>query len=389
MSLAGLDCLVLGGGVAGLATARALALRGARVRLWEQAGEIAEVGAGLQVSPNAGRVVDALGLGAAFREVSDDSRGVRMRRGRTGRELAWVGYGTGRGRFANVHRADLIGVLEAGAREAGVAIELGRRAAKVEPVAGRARVVDAAGAEEEAALVVGADGLHSVARVALLGRQEPVFTHQVAWRALVEPETPLPPEAQLFVGAGRHLVAYPLRGGRLLNIVACEEVEEWAEEGWQVPGDPEAFRARFAGFGGPVPGWLARVEQVRRWGLFHHGVAARWHREGLVILGDAAHPTLPYLAQGAAMGLEDAWALAAALAGHEDMAAGLAAFGAARAPRCRRIVEAATANARNYHLPPGPRRLAGHTALRLASRFAPGVLPGRFDWLWGHDVTAG
>ncbi len=385
MSLIGLDVLVLGGGIAGLAAARALALRGARVRLVEQAAALEEVGAGIQVSPNAGRVLDALGLGGEFAEVSDESRGVRMRDAASGREVAFVGYGD-RGRFANVHRADLLSVLERGAREAGVEIALGCRVAEVLPAG---RVITEGGEVLEAGLVVGADGLHSVARRAILGPEEPVFTHQLAWRALIEAEAPLPPEAQLFLAPGRHLVAYPLRGGRLVNLVGCEEQAEWAEEGWQVPGEPSGFRSAFAGFGGPVPGWLGRVETVRRWGLFRHGVAARWHRERLVILGDAAHPTLPYLAQGAAMGLEDAWVLAAALDGAEGREAGLAAFQAARAARCRRIVDAATENARNYHLPAGPKRWLAHRALGAASRFAPGVLPGRFDWLWGEDVTAG
>ncbi|QDC09949.1 monooxygenase [Oceanicola sp. D3] len=385
MSLIGLDALVLGGGIAGLAAARALALRGAKVRLLEQAAALEEVGAGIQVSPNAGRVIEALGLAPEFAEVSDESRGVRMREAAGGREVAFVPY-AGRGRFANVHRADLLAVLERGARDAGVEIRLGCRVDEVRP--GGAVVLES-GEALEAGLVVGADGLHSVARRAILGPQEPAFTHQLAWRALVEAEAPLPPEAQLFLAPGRHLVAYPLRGGRLVNIVACEEQAEWAEEGWQVAGDPAGFRAAFAGFGGPVPGWLDRVEKVRRWGLFRHGVAARWHRERLVIMGDAAHPTLPYLAQGAAMGLEDAWVLAAELAGAESLEAGLAAFQAARAARCRRIVDAATANARNYHLPKGPKRWVAHRALGAASRFAPGVLPGKFDWLWGEDVTAG
>ncbi|MCO6382374.1 FAD-dependent monooxygenase [Oceanicola sp. 502str15] len=385
MTLVGLDVLVLGGGIAGLAAARALALRGARVRVLEQATALAEVGAGIQVSPNAGRVLEALGLGAEFEAVSDESRGVRMREAARGREIAFVPY-AGRGRFANVHRADLLAVLERGAREAGVEITLGCRVEEVRP---GGAVVTEAGEVLEAGLVVGADGLHSRARRALLGAEAPEFTHQIAWRALIEAEEEMPPEAQLFLAPGRHLVAYPLRGQRLVNLVACEEQADWAEEGWQVAGDPEAFRAAFAGFGGPVPGWLARVERVRRWGLFRHGVAARWHRERLVILGDAAHSTLPYLAQGAAMGLEDAWVLAAELAGAESLEAGLAAFQAARGARCARIVAAATANARNYHLPVGPKRWAAHLALRTASRFAPGVLPGRFDWLWGEDVTSG
>lgn len=385
MALKERSVVVVGGGVAGLAVARALALRGAAVRVLEQAPVISEVGAGLQVSPNGGRVLAALGLTQEFERRSMASGAVVLR-DPAGRRVLRMPL-EGRGRFALVHRADLIDVLERGAREAGVSIELGTRVEAATLWERRAELRLADGGELRPELVVGADGLHSRVRAELLGAARPAFTGQVAWRALIPCPEGVPAEAQVFMGPGRHLVAYPLRGGALLNLVAVEERSEWAEEGWHHAGDPEEMRAAFAGFGGPVPGWLAAVERCGLWGLFRHPVAARWHAPGVAILGDAAHPTLPFLAQGACMALEDAWVLAAMLDGHEGDAAALEAYQRARRPRVRRIVDAATANARNYHLK-GPAAALAHAALRVAGAVAPERVLSRFDWLYGHDVTA-
>ena len=148
----------------------------------------------------------------------------------------------------------------------------------------------------------------------------------------------------------------------------------------------EGFRRAFAGFGGPVPDWLAQVTDTGLWGLFRHQVAARWQDGTRAILGDAAHPTLPFLAQGACMAIEDAWVLAACIDADPDQPRALARYQALRRDRCTRIVAAATANARNYHLS-GPKRLAGHTALRLANRLAPRAVFERFAWVYDHDPT--
>ncbi len=172
------------------------------------------------------------------------------------------------------------------------------------------------------------------------------------------------------------------------NIVAVEERHSWAEESWSLQDDPQALRAAFAGFTPEVQGWLAQVEAPHLWGLFRHPVAKRWHGQGAAILGDAAHPTLPFLAQGANMALEDAWVLAEALARHDSLPAGLAAYQQTREARVRRIVQAAEGNARAYHLSGLPKRIA-HAGLRLGGALAPGLALRRFDWLYGHDVTAG
>ncbi len=382
------EAVIIGGGVAGLALAVALAPRW-RVRLLEQAPALREVGAGLQVSPNGAAVLRALGLGAALDAAGMAARAVVLRDGlHAGAEVLRMALPDDGAGFRLIHRADLVALLERGARDAGAEVMLDAQVALVRPGEGGARpqLALADGRVIEADLIAGADGLHSVLRETIAGVARPFFTGQVAWRALIPCAPGAAPEAQVFMGPGRHLVSYPLRGGSLRNIVAVEERREWAEEGWTHRDDPAALHAAFAGFGGPVPGWLAQVREPWLWGLFRHEVAARWHRGGCVLLGDAAHPTLPFLAQGANMALEDAWVLAAMLARGGDVAAALDAYQAARAPRVRRIIAAANANARNYHLR-APLRQIAHSALRLGARIAPQAPVRRFGWLWEHDVT--
>jgi len=394
MGLIGQPVTILGAGVAGLAAARALALRGAKVTVLEQADAVREVGAGLQISPNGAAVLKALGLGPALKTASTRAAAVELRDGLDGSlvtriEVARLRPAQG---YHFLHRADLIALLLDGAREAGVDLRLLQKVARVDLDGPRPKAVMATGAEVEAGLLVGADGLHSPTRTALNGMVAPFFTHQVAWRALVPGEPGAQPVAEVHMAPGRHLVSYPLRGGAIRNIVAVEERRRWVEEGWSLRDDPMELRVAFESFGPRVQGWLEQVQDVWLWGLFRHPVARTWHRvlpDGAVaILGDAAHPTLPFLAQGACMGLEDAWTLAASLAAHDGPAAGLAAWQAARAPRTTRIVAAANANARAYHLG-GPARTLAHAALRLGGRIAPDAALRRFDWLYGHDVTQG
>ncbi|SFC71403.1 FAD-dependent monooxygenase [Tropicimonas isoalkanivorans] len=387
MNLIGQEMTILGAGIAGLAAARALAMRGARVRVLEQAPAITEVGAGLQISPNGAVVLEALGLGAEFEQISMESEGAVLRDYVRGAEVLRLDLRK-YGRFGLVHRADLIRMLEIAALEVGVEIELGTHVASVHLNGVRPVLFIDGRDAERVDFLVAADGLHSRLRTALLGDESPQFTGQVAWRALL-PILPgqVPVEAQVFMGRGRHLVAYPLRSGTVLNIVGVMEAQEWTADGWNHPGDPSIMRAHFAEFGGPVRGWLERLDEVMVWGLFRHGVASQWHGSNAVLIGDAAHPTLPFLAQGACMALEDAWVLAETLVGSDTTGAALDRFEAARKPRTRRIVDAATANARNYHLRSGPIRGLAHLGLRAMGSAAPDFMPERFRWLYGHDVT--
>lgn len=388
--LIGRRITVLGAGVAGLTVARALALRGAEVTVLEQAEAIREVGAGLQISPNGARVLRALGLGEAFEAAGPRAEAVELIDGETASRVARLDLARLRpgAEYRFLHRARLIELLAEGARAAGVQIRLLQKIETVDLAPGRApQLTTAQGTEIETDLLIGADGLHSKVRAALNGAVAPFFTHQVAWRALIPCDDAAPKVAQVFMGAGKHLVSYPLGRG-LRNIVAVEERRRWVEESWSLTDDPLTLRAAFEEFCPQVQDWLVQVEAPGLWGLFRHPVAGRWWGEGAVLLGDAAHPTLPFLAQGAVMAMEDAWVLAETLAQHTEDSAALAAYQAARAPRCARIVEAANRNARNYHLS-GLTRTVGHLGIRTLSTLVPGKLLGRFDWVYGHDVTGG
>lgn len=392
MSLIGQPVTIIGAGVAGLAIARALALRGAQVTVLEQADAIREVGAGLQISPNGACVLRALGLQAGLDAASMRGEAVELIDGPNGElvsrlDLARLRPDQG---YHFLHRAELIDLLLAGATEAGVSIRLLSRIDSVVLSASQPVVILETGEQIETPLLIGADGLHSKARAALNGAEQPFFTRQVAWRAVIPCEPGARPVAEVHMGPGRHLVSYPLRGGTLRNIVAVEERDRWAEESWILRDDSMDLRLAFQAFSPRVRGWLERVEDPWLWGLFRHAVAGTWVKPmgqgGVAILGDAAHPTLPFLAQGASMGLEDAWVLAGALARHDTVAAALAAYQSSRKPRTSRIVAAANANARAYHLSGLP-RMIGHTGLRLLGRLSPGTMLSRFDWLYSHDVT--
>ncbi|MEZ5913705.1 MAG: FAD-dependent monooxygenase [Paracoccaceae bacterium] len=286
-----------------------------------------------------------------------------------------------------VHRADLIDLLAGAAREAGVHVKLLQRITEATAGPEGMSLQTAQGARLSPALLIGADGLHSPIATALNGRAAPFFTNRIAWRAVIPAEPDAAPEATVHMGDGRHLVSYPMRGGTLRNIVAVEERWRWVEERWSTRDDPLSIRVAFDEFCPRVHGWLDQVEAPYLWGLFRHPVARDWYGPGVAILGDAAHPTLPFLAQGANMALEDAWVLAECLDGTDDAQTALAAYQNTRRFRCERIVAAANRNARAYHLS-GAERTIAHAGLKMLGAIAPGLMLKRFDWIYGHDVTA-
>lgn len=388
MTIQGRKIAIVGGGIGGLAAALALRARGAEVCVFEQAPELSEVGAGLQVSPNGLRVLEALGVADALAVRSMRARAISLRDFRRSTEVLRIvlkalpddeGYWF-------VHRADLISVLAEAAQIAGVAIRTNQRVTAVVG-ADRPVLTFADGSEFACDIVVGADGINSVLRPMLNGVSAPFFTGQVAWRAVIDNTICHPPHARVHMGPGRHVVTYPLRDGRCLNVVAVQERREWAAEGWNHPDDPINLKRAFVGFDAEVHQILAQVKAPILWGLFRHPVAGVWTTEGVALLGDAAHPTLPFLAQGANMALEDAWVLADALDAPGTLTDRLASYQARRLPRVKRVVGVANANARNYHLKPGPVRVAAHLGLRALGRLRPEFMLRRFDWLYRHDVT--
>lgn len=388
MSLLGKNISVVGGGIGGLTAALALRARGAKVTVLEQAPAITEVGAGIQVSPNGFAVIKALGLGDAFRAVAVQGQAVELRDYRASKPVARLDLGLlpDDQPYFFVHRADLVDLLAEAAREAGIKLRLLQNVETVHP-GPTPEIQLANGARTKADIVVGADGLHSCVRKVLNGTIAPFFTRQVAWRATIPNDLNHPPVARVHMAPKRHMVSYPLRGGQLINLVMVQERMGWADEGWMHEDDPDNLRAAFSDFGGEAAQMLARVDKVGLWGLFRHPVAPNWTAENTAILGDAAHPTLPFMAQGAVMAMEDAWVLADALDKADDTASGLAAYQSRRIDRATRVIDSASGNAWKYHLSFPPVRFGAHLGLRAVSRLAPKRLLQQFDWIYRHDVT--
>ena len=359
---------IVGGGIGGLTAALGFAQGGFHVEVFEQAPALTEVGAGLQITPNGGRVLNALGLDDALDRVSITAQAVQPMDALSGRAVTRFDLSQLDGPpYRFMHRADLIAVLEKACRALGVTIHLGSAVNS---------------ADLTADLVIGAEGIKSGTRAALNGDADPFFTGQVAWRAIVDAPN-ADPVAQIWMAPRRHVVTYPLPGGRV-NIVAVQERAQWANEGWNHRDDAANLRQVFRDVSPPLMSLLSKVETVHLWGLFRHPVAQHWHKGRVAILGDAAHPTLPFLAQGANLAIEDAWVLAACC--EHDIDAGLVQYQAERAPRVTRAIAAANANARKYHLS-GIARTVAHTGLKIIGFVAPNAFLDRMDWLYDLDVT--
>jgi salicylate hydroxylase len=356
---------VVGAGVGGLTAALALARAGLLVTVVEQAQALGEVGAGLQVSPNATRVLFHLGLEAglsalAFRPEAVEARGWQqgqeIRRARLG-ETARERYGFP---YFHMHRADLVSVLEQACRaEPRIDLRLGEAVAACEGD-GTPSLVLASGERLEADVLVGADGLRSVVREALFGPAAPRFTGNVAWRGLIPAErlegADIRPVAALWMGPGAHFVHYFVRGGTLVNFVGVVEADDWREESWSSRGKAADLRRDFSGWHPTVRRIVeaAPEDACFRWALFDRDPLPRWSRGAVTLLGDACHPTLPFMAQGACMAIEDAAVLAACLSGcrRGGIPAALSRYQDLRRPRTASIQASSRRNATIYHLRP-------------------------------------
>lgn len=390
--MAGLSIAVVGAGIGGLTAALTLARRGHAVTLIERRTGFSEIGAGLQLSPNANRVLTHLGLGPALRRVVTEPQRVVVRSIGSGREIGQVALGPFmRERFGApywvVHRADLQTILlDAVRSESSVRLIVGRTVEDVTDATDRVNLtfVSASGAREAMAFdaVIGADGVWSRTRQALGDSRPPIYRGHVAWRATFDrSQTPAPlagDETGLWLGPRGHVVHYPIAGGRLLNVVAIEKSRQ-PVEGWAAPGDGQALLARYASAAPVLRELLSRPGQWLRWSLFDHPV--RHLAKGrIALLGDAAHPVLPFLAQGAALAIEEAATLGALLGPDtEAVPQALASYEGQRLDRSRRVQTAARRNGQVYHAG-GPIAFARNLVMK---RIGPEGLTERYAWLYG------
>lgn len=382
---------VIGGGIGGLAAALSLRAAGFDVQVYEQASALSEVGAGIQIAPNASRILHRLGLAPAL-----DRRGVRpvavhQRRWDDGRTLqrAPLGpeleaaYGAP---YYHFHRADLLAAL-ASAMPAGQ-VQTGRRLAGLADRGDRVTLRFADGAEAEADIVVGADGIHSAVRTALFGPEAPRFTGCIAYRGLVPVERlghlGLEVTSSNWMGPGRHFVHYFVAGATLVNFVAVIEQDSWTRESWTDPGEVADALAAFEGWHPQVRAIIGAVDQTFKWALFDRVALPQWSAGRVTLLGDAAHAMLPFMAQGAGQAIEDGAALAACLVRDGATPAALRRYEALRRPRAARLQDLSRANKTRFHLPDGPEQQARDAAMASGGDRQIAATA----WLYAHDASA-
>ncbi|MEM7058535.1 MAG: FAD-dependent monooxygenase [Pseudomonadota bacterium] len=390
--------IVAGGGIGGLTAALCLQRIGWDVEVMEQAPEITEIGAGLQISPNGFKVLDLLDLAAQVRAVAYEPEILGLRIGNTGRTIFEVpmkdvmvaNYGAP---YLQVHRADLIGVLsEAVTARLSNPVRTGTRVTGYVRDGAKLTTMLSTGDGLDCDLLIGADGIHSAIREQMLGPDAPRFTGNVAWRAVVPrselTDTEIPPGAVVWAGSRRHAVTYPLRGGELINFVGIVEQDGWQTESWVEKGAPEDLAKDFDGWAPLIQNLIQHAPETFKWALFDRAPLPRWSDGSVVLLGDACHPMLPSLAQGACQAIEDAWVLADHLSRGSDPAAALPLYFAARLDRTAKVQATAASNLQLFHAS-GIRRTAMFGVLGAMNRFTPSLLLKKFDWVYRHDVTTG
>ena len=389
--------IISGGGIGGLTAALCLAKFGHEVVVLEQAPVFTEVGAGLQISPNGMKVLNALGLAEPLKTLAFEPERIELRFGESGqvifdiplKETAEVRWDAP---YYHFHRADLLGVLCAAAMDIpAITIRNTAKLARYEDTGAGVRVTLEDGSEISGDVLIGADGLHSAVRNQMLGPEKPVFTKCIAWRGVVPMErlskAPPPPTACAWVGRGKHVVTYRLRRGELANFVGVVEQDDYTEESWSAAGAKEQVARDFSGWHPVISEMIEQADQFFRWGLFGRTPLSKWSDGNVTLLGDACHPMLPFLAQGAVMAIEDAWVLAKCLADSKDVPDTLKTYETLRRPRTSKVQTGARANARTFHHRSPAARLATYGPMWLGSRLLPDIVHSRMDWIYGHDVT--
>jgi salicylate hydroxylase len=389
--------IIAGAGIGGLTAALALAQRGFPVVVFDQAQRLEEAGAGLQLSPNASRVLLALGLGPRLQQHVVAPEELRVRDAKTARMLARAPFGAiAAERYGTpywvIHRGDLQTVLLDAVREhPDIALALGTQVENFAQDSDGVTITARAARpfEQRGLALIAADGLWSTLRGRIGDRQTPRFARHTAWRALVPADAVMPdqraPAIDLWLGNNAHLVHYPVRSGALINIVAITR-DDWREPGWSAPGERADLLARY-----PAGAWspaarvlLAGPRHWSKWALYDRAPIARWSVGAVTLLGDAAHPMLPYLAQGAAMAIEDAAVLAQRLADTPDDPAGaMRLYEQQRRRRTARTQRAARRNGAVYHMG------GAATFLRTLALAAMGRqrLLTSYDWLYGWKAA--
>jgi salicylate hydroxylase len=387
---------IVGGGIGGLAAALALIRHGIEVEVYEQAPELKELGAGVQISSNGTRVLYGLGLGEAIEKVGVVVAGKEVRLWNTGQtwklfDLGAVSVERYGFPYMMFHRGDLHGaLLEAIQREKPDAIHLDRKCVGINPDEDGVAIRFERGESVTAPIVIGADGVQSRVRAALFGADRPQFTGIVCWRGLI-PRAKVPPTVKMdvgtnWVGPGGHVVHYPVRAGQLLNLVGLMERDDWRVESWTEQGTIDEYLNDFRGWHPDIDAMIRAVEVPFKWALHSRPPMPAWTKGRVTLLGDACHSMLPMLAQGAVMALEDGMVLARCIKKYGIVMEALQRYEAVRRERANRAVAGSADNARRFHNPELA-EAAGAEAY-ITREWQEDKVKKRYEWLFTYDAIS-
>ncbi|MET0545935.1 MAG: FAD-dependent monooxygenase [Caulobacterales bacterium] len=388
--------LIAGGGIGGLSAALCLRQFGHDVVVFERAPKLESIGGGIQLSPNGMKVFQKLGVAESLAEGAFRPAALEMRMGQSGAQIFQAPLGDWAVKhwgapYLHIHRADLIDVLaQALEARAPGALRLGAGVKRYMQTGAGVTVELESGEHVEGGALIGADGIHSVIRQQMQGAQRPRFTGNVAWRATAPMEAlgdlAPPPTACVWVGPGAHCVTYRLRGGSMVNWVGVVERSDWTNESWTEQGAREEALKDFEGWHPTLTRIIESASAHYRWALFDRAPLEHWINGRVALLGDACHPMLPFMAQGAVMAIEDAWMLASCLA-RNDVAAAFRAYQEKRLQRTARAQTASRQNAPTFHQRETAAQLAAYGPMWLAGRLAPQLIRKRLDEFYAYDVT--
>jgi len=386
---------IIGGGIGGLALAASLAKFRIEARVFERAAAFGEVGAGIQMTPNAVKIMRDLGLWQQLRRVSFLPQCIVGRNWHSGTEIFRTPlidqcpqlYGA---EFFHSHRADVHRILLSQLPDgAGV---LGANCVALTQTQDGAVVRFSDGSEFEADLIVGADGVHSVVRTLLFGDDAPRFTGKMCWRTVIpfdeQPLDLVSPDASFWLGPHGHVVTYYVRGGAMVNVVAIRDASEWTGESWNVPSSREEMMNGFSGWHPKVLSLFAQSSDVLKWGLFDRDPMTTWSSGRVTLLGDAAHPMLPFLSQGAAMAIEDGYVLARVLANEQSVAAALRKYEALRLPRTRRVQLESRKRGHTYHTVSPVQQFCRDAVYKIRQMIEPHSSGLRTGWVYAYDAVS-
>ncbi|MFL9898683.1 FAD-dependent monooxygenase [Paraburkholderia fungorum] len=387
--------VIVGAGLGGLTAALALYKHGFDVTVLEQAAMLGEIGAGVQLSSNATRVLYSVGVGERIEPLACEPLGKRVRLWSTGQTWPLFDLGAHSREhygfpYFTLHRADLHQALVDGVRAIDAdAIHLGEKVVELQQHEGGVKVRTARGVEYEADLVIGADGVHSAVRGAFFGPDAPQYSGIMAWRGVIDatrlPEHLQTPYGVNWVGPGAHVIHYPLRAGRLVNFVGVVERDGWTVESWSERGRLDDCLRDFDGWHSDVQMLIRAIEIPYKWALMVREPMSRWVDGRVALLGDACHPTLPFLAQGACMAIEDGYVLARCLAHHaSNIDVALARYQSLRTERTERVLRGSAANAKRFHNPELAH--AAGAAAYVEREWTEAKIHERYDWLFEYDA---